>query len=149
MNLRWLSKKAAIIAFTSNFMCNAKLWLAWNICTKLAAWESQVCDFLCTTIFNHIILVAKESYMLGSYAPNSELYVYKTPPEEAPSGMMQRGKYKVRSLITDDDKNRWLEWTWHLEICKEWWRTIYFYLLYYVCPFSTIEFYYFVCEKIV
>uniref|UniRef100_A0A914C4M5 Uncharacterized protein n=1 Tax=Acrobeloides nanus TaxID=290746 RepID=A0A914C4M5_9BILA len=66
------------------------------------------------------ITIAKESYMLGSYAPNSELYVYKTPPEEAPSGMMQRGKYKVRSLITDDDKNRWLEWTWHLEICKDW-----------------------------
>lgn len=33
--------------------------------------------------------------------------------------MLQRGKYRVRSLITDDDKNRWLEWVWHIEITKE------------------------------
>ena len=33
--------------------------------------------------------------------------------------MMGRGKYRVRSLITDDDKNRWLEWTWCIDITKD------------------------------
>ena len=64
--------------------------------------------------------VTKEVYMLGSFGPKSELYVYDTPPEEAPSGMLSRGKYRVRSLISDDDKNRWLEWAWNIEIGKSW-----------------------------
>ncbi|KAH7695582.1 rho guanine dissociation factor isoform 1 [Aphelenchoides avenae] len=65
------------------------------------------------------ISVAKEAYMLGSYGPKGELYTYSTPQEEAPTGMMGRGKYRVRSLITDDDKNRWLEWTWCIDITKD------------------------------
>jgi Rho GDP-dissociation inhibitor len=36
------------------------------------------------------------------------------------TGMLSRGKYKVRSLISDDDKNRWLEWAWTIEIGKDW-----------------------------
>jgi len=64
--------------------------------------------------------VTKECTMLGSFGPSCELYVCDTSPEEAPSGMLARGKYRVRSLITDDDKNRYLEWTWHLDIAKDW-----------------------------
>ncbi|KAL3081317.1 hypothetical protein niasHT_039794 [Heterodera trifolii] len=64
--------------------------------------------------------VTKELYMLGSYGPRHEPYTYETSPEEAPSGILSRGKYRVHSLITDDDKNIWLDWSWHIEIAKSW-----------------------------
>uniref|UniRef100_A0A1I8B5X6 Rho GDP-dissociation inhibitor 1 n=1 Tax=Meloidogyne hapla TaxID=6305 RepID=A0A1I8B5X6_MELHA len=35
-------------------------------------------------------------------------------------GIISRGKYRVRSLISDDDKNRWLEWSWNIDIDKNW-----------------------------
>uniref|UniRef100_A0A183BKQ1 Rho GDP-dissociation inhibitor 1-like n=1 Tax=Globodera pallida TaxID=36090 RepID=A0A183BKQ1_GLOPA len=64
--------------------------------------------------------VNKEVYMLGSYGPRPEPYTYETPSEEAPSGMLSRGKYRVHSLITDDDKHNWLDWSWYIEIAKSW-----------------------------
>nr|CAD2189201.1 unnamed protein product [Meloidogyne enterolobii] len=66
------------------------------------------------------IAVTKECYMLGSFAPRHEIYCCDTPLEEAPSGLISRGKYRVRSLISDDDKNRWLEWSWNIDIDKNW-----------------------------
>lgn len=36
---------------------------------------------------NFICSVTKEVYMVGSYGPRMEAYVYDTPPEEGPSGM--------------------------------------------------------------
>lgn len=65
-------------------------------------------------------LSTKEEYMVGSYGPKLEPYEYKSPEEEFPSGMMQRGEYKVKSLFTDDDKNEILSWEWKFEIKKEW-----------------------------
>ena len=43
--------------------------------------------------------------MLGSYVPNpsGEPYVKNFDPEEAPSGMMARGDYTVKSRVVDDD----------------------------------------------
>ena len=58
--------------------------------------------------------------MVGSYGPKQEVYEYKSPEEEFPSGMMQRGDYKVKSLFTDDDKNEILSWEWKFEIKKDW-----------------------------
>jgi len=66
------------------------------------------------------VVVNREILMLGSFAPRKELYVFTSPPEEAPHGLLSRGKYKVRSLISDDDKHRWLEWVWTIEIGKDW-----------------------------
>ncbi|CCD63475.1 putative rho GDP-dissociation inhibitor [Caenorhabditis elegans] len=65
------------------------------------------------------ITVENEKYMMGSYAPKLEIQEYKSPNEEAPSGMMHRGKYKVYSKITDDDNNVYLDWQWTLHITKE------------------------------
>lgn len=65
-------------------------------------------------------LSTKEEYMVGSYGPKKEVYEYKSPEEEFPSGMMQRGEYKVKSLFTDDDKNEILAWEWKFEIKKDW-----------------------------
>ncbi len=59
--------------------------------------------------------------MVGSYGPKKELQFYVTnPPEEAPSGMVSRGTYTIKSLFTDDDKNEHLKWEWSLEIKKDW-----------------------------
>ncbi|CAJ0954110.1 unnamed protein product, partial [Mesorhabditis belari] len=64
--------------------------------------------------------VINEHLMVGSYGPKHELIVYITPPEEAPSGMLARGKYKVHSKFTDDYKNVFAKWQWTLEIAKDW-----------------------------
>jgi Rho GDP-dissociation inhibitor len=53
--------------------------------------------------------------MLGSYAPgkNNET---KFPFEEAPAGMLYRGKYEARSKFTDDDGHSYLDFTWSFEV---------------------------------
>lgn len=64
--------------------------------------------------------VDKDSHMVGSYGPKPELQSYTTKPEQAPSGMIARGSYTVKSLFTDDDKNEHLKWEWTLDIKKDW-----------------------------
>ena len=66
------------------------------------------------------IRVDKMEEMLGSYSPSPQPYEKKFLPEEAPSGMMARGKYQVKSKFVDDDKITHLEWDWILEIRKGW-----------------------------
>lgn len=62
----------------------------------------------------------KNSFMVGSYGPKTEVQSYMTPTETAPSGMMSRGHYSVKSKFTDDDKNIYLEWEWSFDIKKDW-----------------------------
>ncbi|KAI8487389.1 PREDICTED: rho GDP-dissociation inhibitor 1-like [Branchiostoma belcheri] len=66
------------------------------------------------------IKVDKSKYMVGSYPPVKTPHSYMTPIEEAPSGMVARGHYKVHSQFTDDDKNIYLEWDWAFDIKKDW-----------------------------
>jgi len=66
------------------------------------------------------ITVDKQSYMVGSYPPKVEHHVYTTPTDEAPKGMMARGKYKIKSKFIDDDKNVHLAWEWAMEVKKDW-----------------------------
>ncbi|NWV24999.1 GDIR3 inhibitor, partial [Origma solitaria] len=47
-------------------------------------------------------------------------YEVVTPAEEAPRGWLARGSYRVRSLVTDDDKTEHLSWEWGLCIKKAW-----------------------------
>ncbi|NXI32542.1 GDIR1 inhibitor, partial [Sterrhoptilus dennistouni] len=42
------------------------------------------------------------------------------PQVEAPRGWLARGSYRVRSLVTDDDKTEHLSWEWGLCIKKAW-----------------------------
>jgi len=70
--------------------------------------------------YRGVIPVDKMTHMVGSYAPNRELYSTFTPLEDAPSGMMKRGTYAVKSLFTDDDKSEHLKWDWTIEITKDW-----------------------------
>jgi len=66
------------------------------------------------------IQVDKMSHMVGSYAPKMEIQSYTTPVEDAPSGMLARGHYNVKSLFTDDDNNEHLKWEWSFDIKKDW-----------------------------
>ncbi len=58
--------------------------------------------------------------MVGSYGPKTESHVYQTPIEDAPSGMISRGRYTVKSRFTDDDQHDILAWDWALDIKKDW-----------------------------
>ena len=58
--------------------------------------------------------------MVGSYGPKTEPQIYQTPIETAPSGLVSRGTYTVKSKFTDDDKNSIKEWEWILNIKKDW-----------------------------
>ena len=58
--------------------------------------------------------------MVGSYGPKNEAHTFTTPVDEAPSGMISRATYLVKSRFTDDDKNIYLEWEWSLSIKKDW-----------------------------
>ena len=63
-------------------------------------------------------LVDKANFMVGSYGPKNEAQEFQTPVEDAPSGLLARGTYNVKSKFTDDDKNIYLEWEWALKIVK-------------------------------
>jgi len=68
-------------------------------------------------------LSQKEQEMLGSYGPNTTdkpFYEKKFHPEEAPSGMLVRGKYTATSKFVDDDNHTHLKFEWSLEIKKDW-----------------------------
>ncbi|KAH6561612.1 hypothetical protein BASA50_002336 [Batrachochytrium salamandrivorans] len=66
------------------------------------------------------VRVDKTEEMVGSYGPSPEPYTKKFTLEEAPSGMLARGTYTVKSRFIDDDNQAHLEWTWSLAIKKDW-----------------------------
>lgn len=66
------------------------------------------------------IKIDSTTFMVGSYGPKRELQSYTTQAEDAPSGMISRGSYLIKSLFTDDDKKEYLQWEWYLDIKKDW-----------------------------
>ncbi|KAI0523643.1 rho GDP dissociation inhibitor [Xylaria bambusicola] len=69
------------------------------------------------------IRVSKDSEMLGSYAPNTDvqpIYTKRFQEEEAPSGMIARGHYNAVSTFVDDDKKQHLQFEWSFDISKDW-----------------------------
>ncbi|KAI9889623.1 MAG: hypothetical protein M1814_005131 [Vezdaea aestivalis] len=69
------------------------------------------------------VKVSKLQEMIGSYAPNNPaepIYKKLFAPDEAPSGILARGKYKAVSRFVDDDNVNHLEFEWHFEITKKW-----------------------------
>ena len=66
------------------------------------------------------IRVDKYEQMIGSYGPSREIYSKKLDEEEAPSGMLARGEYKVRSRFIDDDKTVHADFEFIINIAKDW-----------------------------
>lgn len=56
--------------------------------------------------------VDKSEEMVGSFGPQQAPHERRFPPDEAPSGMLARGTYDIRSAFIDDDNVKHLEWTW-------------------------------------
>lgn len=54
--------------------------------------------------------------MIGSYGPRPEPYEKTFASSEAPSGMMARGNYSVRSRVVDDDNNVFADWEWAFKV---------------------------------
>ncbi|KAI9724007.1 MAG: hypothetical protein M1812_000725 [Candelaria pacifica] len=69
------------------------------------------------------IRIGKDEEMIGSYPPNTSdkpLYEKKFAQDEAPSGMMARGRYDAVSKFIDDDKTTHLLFEWSFDIKKDW-----------------------------
>ncbi|KAI5450490.1 rho GDP dissociation inhibitor [Naganishia albida] len=64
--------------------------------------------------------VDKMEEMIGSFGPQKEPYTKIFAAEEAPSGMLARGTYGVRSRMIDDDATVFLDFEWSFKIAKEW-----------------------------
>jgi len=64
------------------------------------------------------VQVDKDSAMMGSYAPKTEIYEFNMPEDTAPSGMMSRGHYTAKGKLLDDDKNLWSEFEYSFDITK-------------------------------
>lgn len=66
-------------------------------------------------VFNEFI-----TFFLGSRAPSTGVQSYLSDVEQAPSGLLSRGTFLVKSKLSDDDKNVYAEWEWNLVITKDW-----------------------------
>jgi len=71
----------------------------------------------------HGVKVSKDEEMIGSFSPSTAdkpFHEKKFAWDDAPSGMIARGKYDVVSKFTDDDDNAHLLFEWSFEIKKSW-----------------------------
>ncbi|KAF7642702.1 hypothetical protein LDENG_00252810, partial [Lucifuga dentata] len=66
------------------------------------------------------VKVDKLLLMVGSYGPRQEQQEFVGGVLQAPAGVMSRGEYQIKSRFIDDDKHVHLEWTWKLNIAKDW-----------------------------
>ncbi|KAF9416101.1 hypothetical protein BGZ94_010307 [Podila epigama] len=66
------------------------------------------------------VVVDKTTEMVGSYAAQADPIEVRFAAEEAPSGMLARGRYEVRSRFVDDDQFVHREFRWAFEIKKDW-----------------------------
>mmetsp|Transcript_193 Transcript_193/g.224 ORF Transcript_193/g.224 Transcript_193/m.224 type:complete len:200 (-) Transcript_193:104-703(-) len=74
-------------------------------------------------VYRQGVRVAKEFEMLGSFPPQSEPHTVVFPRhgwDEAPAGMVSRGKYKGKHKFVDDDGETHLEYEYAFAIKKSW-----------------------------
>jgi len=98
--------------------CNYRFTLTFRVQHELCVGLKYV-----TTISRKGLRVAKDSIMIGSFAPQKEPYIMSFPKigwEEAPKGMLARGSYKAKTQFVDDDNQVHLEYEYAFEIKKEW-----------------------------
>jgi len=75
------------------------------------------------TVFRKGVRVGREETMIGSFSPQKDPYQVIIPRkvwEEAPKGILARGKYKANSKFVDDDGQVHLEYDYSFEIKKDW-----------------------------
>jgi len=57
--------------------------------------------------------------MMGSYGPSNDIVNWKSPLMVAPSGMLARATYKVKTDFICDDNTKHLELSYNLAIKKD------------------------------
>jgi Rho GDP-dissociation inhibitor len=57
--------------------------------------------------------------MMGSYGPSNDVVNWKSPQMLAPSGLLARATYKVKTDFICDDKVKHLELNYSLKIAKD------------------------------
>ncbi|CAH8642804.1 unnamed protein product [Dicrocoelium dendriticum] len=62
--------------------------------------------------------VDHSTVMLGSYAPQRDVRVWKSEMLEAPKGVVHRGTYSIKSRFRDVDKTEYISWKWSIDVCK-------------------------------
>ncbi|KAJ2438479.1 rho GDP dissociation inhibitor, partial [Coemansia sp. RSA 2424] len=65
------------------------------------------------------VTVERTEEMCGSFGPKYETQEKTFPTSTAPTGMMARGVYAIRSKFVDDDRVVHLDWNWKMEIKKD------------------------------
>ena len=61
--------------------------------------------------------------MIGSFGPSADNYTVEVPRKEwneAPSGLLARGRYKAHVKFVDDDNQTYLEYDYTFSIKKDW-----------------------------
>ncbi|KAG1689919.1 Rho GDP-dissociation inhibitor 1 [Nymphon striatum] len=110
-NLAELKKKVSVIKEGIHYKLKIDFIVQREIVTGLKYHQKTL---------RKMIPVDKMLHMVGSYGPRIEMHSYTTPMEEAPSGLISRGVYNVKSRFMDDDGNTYLDWDWNFEIKKDW-----------------------------
>jgi Rho GDP-dissociation inhibitor len=75
-----------------------------------------------TNLVSRLMVSDKDDLMIGSYPPSSTPHVFEFPKwdyNEAPKGMLLRGKYKVVNTFIDSDKVEHLKYDYELNIVKK------------------------------
>ncbi|OON18086.1 RHO protein GDP dissociation inhibitor [Opisthorchis viverrini] len=71
------------------------------------------------SVYRGPVRVDRSSAMMGSYAPQNEVRVWKSDTFEAPKGAMHRGTYHIKSRFVDADKNEYVSWKWDIQVLGE------------------------------
>ncbi|RXH98238.1 hypothetical protein DVH24_010563 [Malus domestica] len=70
------------------------------------------------TVWKGGLQVDQSKGMLGTFAPNKELYVHTLEEETTPSGLLARGIYSAKLKFEDDDRRCHMELQYSFEIKK-------------------------------
>ena len=100
--------------FTLKEGCNYKIKVTFKVQHEIVSGLKYV-----NTVYRKGVKVARDDEMLGSFGPQKAHHEVIFPRhgwEEAPSGMLSRGKYTAISRFVDDDKAK------HLEVSQFFWR---------------------------
>jgi len=98
--------------------CRYKICLKFRIQHELVTGLKHV-----NTVYRKGVRVGKEETMIGSFPPQKtphEVVIPRRDWEEAPKGMLARGKYKANSKFIDDDGTVHLEYEYAFAIKKDW-----------------------------
>jgi len=104
--------------FTLKEACNYRIVLRFRVQHELVTGLKHI-----NTVYRKGIKVDKEETMIGSYRPQKEPHEVIIPRkgwDEAPKGMLARGKYKANSKFVDDDGQNHLEYDYTFAIKKDW-----------------------------